>query len=496
MYNYFSMKLFFIALSFFSAFFTSNFALAANPSVSSFLVSPASTNPGYPVAFSWTIQNAGGYSFIIYCQPGIKLKDGYGNSFPCDTLISSTSNVNDYKTIAISNVSGTAKTIQARIIPKDVNGQDYSSGAQDTYVSVATHSKPITDFSSDVAIATSGKPITLSWSSIATEGVNISAECNNNIRATSSSYSSPSGFMPCGEPIFSSNLSSSGSLSLNLINYTKETLPYRLTLLPAISTSTYDGTHAAYLDVKVSPGILPDPVVSYFAASSTMANSGENIKLTWTTENTIGANLIINCVAMVTSTSSIDLTSTSTLPCGAPAFTSAVATSGTMSLAFKNSNNNTQTVFLSLVPSKKSGEYDATRGKQISLLVRPYVPPPQASSSSISSSLNASSSPSSSSSQISSTYSSSSSTASLKVNKNIFTKMLKRGSVGQEVSSLQEFLKKDIAVYPEGAVSGYFGPATFRAVVRFQKKYKITSENDPALGMVGPKTRAKLNELQ
>lgn len=490
------MKLFFITLSFFSAFFTFNFALAANPSVSSFLVSPASTNPGYPMAFSWTIQNAGGYSFIIYCQPGIKLKDEYGNSFPCDTLVSSTSNVNDYKTIVISNVSGTTKIIQARIIPKDTNGQDYGSGAQDTYVSVTTHPKPITDFSSDAAIATSGEPITLSWSSIATEGVNLSVECSSNIRATSLSYSSSFGFMPCGEAVFPTNLSSSGSLLLNLMNYTNETLPYRITLLPAISNNTYDGTHAAYLDIKVSPGILPDPVVSYFAASSTMANSGENIKLTWTTDNTVGANLIINCIAMVTSTSSMDLTSTSTLPCGTLAFTNAIATNGTMSLAFKNSNNDAQTVFLSLVPSKKSGEYDATRGKQISLLVRPYIPAPQASSSSSLSSSNTSSSPPSSSSQTSSIYTSASSTSSLKVNKNIFTKMLKRGSSGSEVSSLQEFLKKNPAIYPEGAVSGYFGPATFRAVVRFQKKYKITTENDPGLGIVGPKTRAKLNELR
>lgn len=65
-----------------------------------------------------------------------------------------------------------------------------------------------------------------------------------------------------------------------------------------------------------------------------------------------------------------------------------------------------------------------------------------------------------------------------------------------DVSHLQEFLKKDSSIYPEGIISGYFGPATFRAVARFQKKHKLANENDPFLGTIGPKTRAKLNELQ
>ena len=70
------------------------------------------------------------------------------------------------------------------------------------------------------------------------------------------------------------------------------------------------------------------------------------------------------------------------------------------------------------------------------------------------------------------------------------TKTLLRGSQNDEVSTLQAFLAQDPAIYPEGLVTGYFGPATERAVKRFQEKYGI----DP-IGIVGPKTRAKLNEL-
>lgn len=75
-----------------------------------------------------------------------------------------------------------------------------------------------------------------------------------------------------------------------------------------------------------------------------------------------------------------------------------------------------------------------------------------------------------------------------------FIKTLQRGSRGNDVKRLQEFLKTPPAggpdIYPEGLVTGYFGPLTEAAVKRFQEKYAIES-----IGIVGPKTRAKLNEF-
>lgn len=56
-------------------------------------------------------------------------------------------------------------------------------------------------------------------------------------------------------------------------------------------------------------------------------------------------------------------------------------------------------------------------------------------------------------------------------------------------------LAQDTAVYPEGLVTGYFGAATRRAIQRFQEKYGIAAPGDPGYGLVGPKTRAKVNEL-
>jgi peptidoglycan hydrolase-like protein with peptidoglycan-binding domain len=84
------------------------------------------------------------------------------------------------------------------------------------------------------------------------------------------------------------------------------------------------------------------------------------------------------------------------------------------------------------------------------------------------------------------------------INKYIFTRNLYLGLQGDDVRKLQEFLAKDKEVYPEGIISGYYGYLTQRAVQRFQCKYNIICYGNPydfGYGVVGPKTRLKLNEL-
>jgi len=70
------------------------------------------------------------------------------------------------------------------------------------------------------------------------------------------------------------------------------------------------------------------------------------------------------------------------------------------------------------------------------------------------------------------------------------TKSLKVGSQNNEVKALQQALAQDKTIYPEGLTTGYYGPATRNAIIRFQKKYGI----EP-VGYVGPQTRKKLNEI-
>ena len=80
-----------------------------------------------------------------------------------------------------------------------------------------------------------------------------------------------------------------------------------------------------------------------------------------------------------------------------------------------------------------------------------------------------------------------------------FTEDLFRGVRGDEVRRLQIYLATaDGAFYPEGLVTGYFGPLTEEAVKKFQLKHEIISGNmyeNSGFGVVGPRTREKLNEL-
>lgn len=77
-------------------------------------------------------------------------------------------------------------------------------------------------------------------------------------------------------------------------------------------------------------------------------------------------------------------------------------------------------------------------------------------------------------------------------------RMLSRGDKGDDVANLQIFLAADPALYPEGTVIGEYGPATERAVQRFQKKYGIVAAGTPATtgyGAVGERTLALLQKL-
>ncbi len=68
------------------------------------------------------------------------------------------------------------------------------------------------------------------------------------------------------------------------------------------------------------------------------------------------------------------------------------------------------------------------------------------------------------------------------------TRQLQVGSTGQDVSDVQTFLAKDVTLYPQGLVTGYFGSLTSSAVSNFQVRNGIDG-----VGRVGPLTLAALN---
>lgn len=64
--------------------------------------------------------------------------------------------------------------------------------------------------------------------------------------------------------------------------------------------------------------------------------------------------------------------------------------------------------------------------------------------------------------------------------------------VAVEVTMLQRFFAQDRSLYPSGEVTGYFGPATERAVQTFQERHGIVARGDyksTGYGRVGPRTR-------
>ena len=78
----------------------------------------------------------------------------------------------------------------------------------------------------------------------------------------------------------------------------------------------------------------------------------------------------------------------------------------------------------------------------------------------------------------------------------LFTQSMDIGSQGSQVTALQTFLSTRTAHYPEGLVTGYYGPLTAAAIMRFQCAEEIVCSGTPATtgyGRVGPITLAQLN---
>jgi len=79
--------------------------------------------------------------------------------------------------------------------------------------------------------------------------------------------------------------------------------------------------------------------------------------------------------------------------------------------------------------------------------------------------------------------------------KQIFTEDFGPGTHSEQVALLQNSLS-NLGLFSGALTTDYFGDKTLEAVIAFQLKHKIIgSKDDPKAGYVGPKTRAKLNEL-
>ncbi len=68
-------------------------------------------------------------------------------------------------------------------------------------------------------------------------------------------------------------------------------------------------------------------------------------------------------------------------------------------------------------------------------------------------------------------------------------RQLRVGMSGDDVKALQAILAMDSNVYPEGLITGFFGPLTAKAVKKYQQKAGLEQT-----GGVGPKTFKKIND--
>ena len=71
-----------------------------------------------------------------------------------------------------------------------------------------------------------------------------------------------------------------------------------------------------------------------------------------------------------------------------------------------------------------------------------------------------------------------------------FSRDLYRGAQGDDVAKLQAYLAGH-GFYPEALITGYFGPLTQKAVVRYQ----LLNDISPVAGYVGPITRDVLGAI-
>ncbi|MBI3627854.1 MAG: peptidoglycan-binding protein [Candidatus Sungbacteria bacterium] len=459
-------------------------ASADNPAVTSFSATPSSISYGQFTALSWAITNGSGHNLYFFCNQGISLKTDAGAAFPCNTKQSVSSYASDSAGFQIINATGATQSVTVRVTPKDASGADYDAGGVSTTITVGPIPHPISNFSASTQYPIPGTALTLTWTGIDIGGANLQFDCVSGIQVFSQSPSVTNA-LPCNGLAYTSDLAGSGSVTISFSNasYSSATLGVRV--LPAIVPGVYDGTHGISLSLTVG-GALPPQSESIFSftSSKTIALSGEPIYFSWDARNASGTNIQLPCSDAVTATSSL-WDPVIALHCVGLALPQPLSVTGSSTIAFSNHTGIPQTVSFMLLPESLTGTYDPLKSKTIVLTI---LPPGSSPSSAVSSTTSQASG---------AAGAGTASQGSIKVVHTIpFTLYLSKGSSNKQVTALQQLLRQDPTLYPEKTVSGYYGPATQAAVIRFQARYGIAKKGDTGYGSVGVKTRAKLNGLK
>lgn len=478
-----SIALCFVCMSLFFA----GTAFAAAPIFNSFTVNPQSIPNNHSVALAWDIASSTGRDLYFNCPLGVTLKKSGGGSFPCNTrtAVSGSPADPDWAGFTVTNVSGATQSVRVTLYPKDSSGGSYDQGARSVMFTVQTAAQPMLDFSISSTSVTSGSPLTLTWKGLDASGVNVQFECADSVRIRTSASGDA---LPCGKPAIAQDLPISGSLIVYPANSSRTPVSVTVRVFPKVAAGVYDATHSLTANFSVLGTPPPtSPTASAFTSSVTRLVSGTSFTLTWGTQNSAGANMQFRCqdgLSVFTGTS----TAATKLPCGTPAFSTPLAANGTIILSIKNAYNYFVNLDAILLPKDADGIYFQTTSRSLTLPVFPAGTVTAVPAPSLPTPLPASA-PAPAASQTSPP-------AKASVQKYTFNRPQKRGSRGADVTALQTFLAQYKDIYPDGLVTGYFGPATEKAVGLFQEKYGIAKKGDDGYGTVGPKTRAKLNSMQ
>ena len=489
----------------FGALFSASVAFASGaPLVTSFTASPQSVNYGYSTLLSWNIMGGTGHDLLFVCPTGVTVKMASGSVFPCNTRQSISSNASDSGAFYINNITGNTISLLVKLYPKDSSGADYDGGVSTLNLSVGSVPQPITDFSYATSSSTNATaPVTLSWAGVEIGGTNMQFDCQNGVQifSTNPAVTSP---IPCAQPAYATDLPQSGTANIYFANSNAYAVDELVRILPAISPGVYDATHAQSVTITIPPHPAKYiSSISTFAASQLSVLSGQSVDFTWDTNNTAGVNFEMPCNNSVV-LSTVAGGVTTTLPCGVPAFKTVLPTTGTTTIFFTNKGISAQSADISLLLQNADGTYDGTKSLELTIsvfepgrvvastdatpiasitpvaLVTPVVVAPTV--------------PASTGSLVATTTPSVGNI--LAAHPVTFNTFLHLGSRGAQVSALQSFFKQDPSLYPEGLVTGYFGPLTLSVVERFQERYNIAKPGDGGYGLVGPLTRAKLNGMQ
>jgi hypothetical protein len=461
-------------------------ASAADPTIGYFRVAPASVSYGAQLNLSWQINNNGaGASLLLTCPNGVTAKRASnGSAFPCNTpTFVSSADLYDIS-LYFANLTGSTQNIAAAIIPKDINNNDLPAGQKNLTFSVGPVPYPVDNFKISTSTLGSGS-IQLNWTARETDGVNFIIGCGS--AASFQTQAATTTNLPCGVSFLPTKQPANSPLNLNFYNNDYATTTVTFRILPAIAGEIYDGTNGQTATVDIPPKYLALPSINSFTGQNLTPLSNANVALAWKATKTASVNIQFICNQNSVLVNLVQGTTTSPINCNTLAFSGAgLPTIGSTTVSFTNSSSSIQPVVVKLMPALADGSYDGTKGASLTVSVFPIIvtaiPQTGTQTTPTAGPKTAVNAPVAD--DISTGFD---------FKKFTFSKPLSYGSRDNEVKALQLLFMKKPSRYPEVEATGYFGPATRRAVQIFQQLNRLAKPGDESYGIVGPKTRAALN---